>query len=96
MSENECLARLAAARIQVARLRRFLVEQLGVPFKAALTEPRLTEQRMEQLVAVQRAIKALDEAIDFERAIAGQTGRLGPPVPLGLQVPHSDVTSADH
>ena len=77
MSESEYVRHLEAARKQVVQLRRYLAEGLGSPFKKASSEQRLTEQRMEQLVTIQRAIRAIDEAMDDERAIAQQAGPPG-------------------
>ena len=72
MIESEYVRDLVAARGQVVQMRRYLADGLSTPFKRASSEQRLAEQRMEQLVAVQRAIKLIDEAIDDERNIARQ------------------------
>jgi hypothetical protein len=66
MSESEYVCDLMAERGQVVQLRRNLAEGLSTPFKRASSEQRLTEQRMEQLVVIQRAINAIDEVIDDE------------------------------
>jgi hypothetical protein len=71
MSESEYMRHLVAARGQAVQLRRHLAEGLSKPFERASSEQRLTEQRLEHLIALQRAIKAIDEAVDDERNLAG-------------------------
>ena len=72
MSDNEHVRHLVAAREQAVQLRRYLAEGLSKPFKRASSEQRLVEQRMEQLVVIQRTINAIDEAIADERTVVCQ------------------------